>query len=100
MPSFRVLKKCFRDGAVYDPNGKRPVYHCAKNPFGKKIPDCFEPIKETSSDAAKKAAEEKKALKEAQRLAEEQKRLEDEAALFNSDKGKAAGAGEGAVTTL
>lgn len=78
MPSYKVLEPGFIDGRLYDPNGKRPVYHADK-PFPKKgkeeqVPSWLEPIKaETAAQKKKREAAEKKATK----AATEQKAADD-----------------------
>ena len=56
MPQYRVLKKCFMDGRLYDPQGKRPTYTSDK-PL-KPVPPHLELITQT---VAKSRAAEKKA---------------------------------------
>lgn len=78
MPSYKVLKKGFFHGKLYDPEGKRPVLH-TEEPFPMKdkkeqVPSWLEPIEsETPAQAKKRKAAESRAAKATANKAEADK---------------------------
>lgn len=58
MPTYRVKARCFIDGKLYDPEGKRPFYNRDK-PFTKKnpCPKHLEPLSEAEQETIDKAKE-------------------------------------------
>ena len=87
MPSYKVIKKGFYNGTIYDPNGKRRVLHTEK-PFPSKdkkeqVPSWLEAIKaETAAQAKARKAAETKATNAAKKKAEDDQKDIDNASFL------------------
>ncbi len=95
MPSYKVLRKGFKHGRLYDPEGKRNVLHTDKPfPFkvkdGKKtkvedVPSWLEPMKtQTASQEKARKSAETKAANAANKKVKADKKDIDEASFLGS----------------
>lgn len=101
MPSYKVVKKGFHGGRMYDPEGKRNMLH-TETPFPSKdkkeqVPSWLEATEtETAAQAAARKGAETRAANAAKKQAEEDQKAISEASFL----GEGEAASNSAVETL